>query len=61
LESGEQFGGPVHVAVLMENREMVELLMVNNPNDADCTCELAHFKMIEALRGKPRGEVWNSS
>ncbi|KAJ7809742.1 ankyrin repeat-containing domain protein [Mycena leptocephala] len=35
-ESGGRFGAPLHVAVLMENREMVELLMDPNPNGADC-------------------------
>jgi hypothetical protein len=44
----------------MENREMLELLMVNNLNEANCTCELAHFKMIKALSEKSRGGVWNS-
>ncbi|KAJ7925549.1 ankyrin repeat-containing domain protein, partial [Mycena leptocephala] len=38
LESGKYFGAPLHVAVLMENREMVELLVGDNPNDANCTC-----------------------
>jgi ankyrin repeat protein len=39
LESGKHFGAPLHVAILMENTEMVELLIGNTPNDADCTCE----------------------
>ncbi|KAJ7720936.1 ankyrin repeat-containing domain protein, partial [Mycena metata] len=34
---GKHFGAPLHVAVLMENREIVELLIGNNPKDADCT------------------------
>ncbi|KAJ6558341.1 hypothetical protein B0H19DRAFT_1070864 [Mycena capillaripes] len=38
LESGKHFGAPLHVAVLMENREMIELLIGDNPNDADCIC-----------------------
>ncbi|KAJ7709306.1 ankyrin repeat-containing domain protein [Mycena metata] len=37
LEAGKHFGGPLHVAVLMGNREMVELLIGHNPGDADCT------------------------
>jgi ankyrin repeat protein len=38
-ESGEHFGAPLHIAILRENMEMVELLIGNTPNDADCTCE----------------------
>ncbi|KAJ7851909.1 hypothetical protein B0H14DRAFT_2581142 [Mycena olivaceomarginata] len=37
LESGEHFGAPLHIAVLMENREMVNLLIGDNPNGANCT------------------------
>jgi hypothetical protein len=44
----------------MNNRDMVELLINDNPNNADCTCELANFEIIKALRGKSRGAVWNS-
>ncbi|KAJ7759657.1 ankyrin repeat-containing domain protein, partial [Mycena metata] len=36
LDGGE-FGGPLHVAVLMDNREMVELLIDKSPGDADFT------------------------
>ncbi|KAJ7817271.1 hypothetical protein B0H14DRAFT_1388317 [Mycena olivaceomarginata] len=42
---GKHFGAPLHVAILMENTEMVELLIGNTPNDADCTW----------------GECWKSS
>ncbi|KAJ7798660.1 hypothetical protein B0H14DRAFT_2617739 [Mycena olivaceomarginata] len=38
LESGKHFGAPLHVAILMENMKMVELLIGNTPNDADCIC-----------------------
>jgi ankyrin repeat protein len=38
-ESGEEFGAPLHVAVLMGNTEMVNLLIGNNPNASNCTCE----------------------
>ncbi|KAJ7840509.1 ankyrin repeat-containing domain protein [Mycena olivaceomarginata] len=36
---GKHFGAPLHVAILMENMEMVELLIGNTPNDADCIWE----------------------
>ena len=39
LESGINFGAPLHVAVLMGNQEMVELLTGENPEAADCKCE----------------------
>ncbi|KAF7375540.1 Multiple ankyrin repeats single kh domain [Mycena sanguinolenta] len=38
---GKCFGAPLHIAVLMENREMVELLISENPNNAECKCECA--------------------
>ncbi|KAJ7339863.1 hypothetical protein DFH08DRAFT_1013374, partial [Mycena albidolilacea] len=34
---GEEFGAPLHVAVLMGNTEMVNLLIGNNPNASNCT------------------------
>ncbi|KAJ7840522.1 ankyrin repeat-containing domain protein, partial [Mycena olivaceomarginata] len=34
---GKHFGAPLHVAILMENMEMVELLIGDTPNNADCT------------------------
>jgi hypothetical protein len=39
LESGNHFGAPLHVAVLMENEEMVNLLLNHNLKDADSECE----------------------
>ncbi|KAJ7816207.1 ankyrin repeat-containing domain protein [Mycena olivaceomarginata] len=36
---GINFGAPLHVAVLMENGEMVELLTGDNPEVADCEWE----------------------
>ncbi|KAJ6493491.1 ankyrin repeat-containing domain protein [Mycena vulgaris] len=36
---GKHFGAPLHVAVLMEDRDMVKLLIGDNPNAADCTWE----------------------
>ncbi|KAJ7847333.1 hypothetical protein B0H14DRAFT_2583612 [Mycena olivaceomarginata] len=38
-DARQPFGAPLHVAVLMENKEMVKLLMNPNPKDADCYCE----------------------
>ncbi|KAF7328544.1 NACHT and ankyrin domain protein [Mycena venus] len=35
--NGKKFGTPLHVAVLMDNREMVNLLIGDNPIDANCT------------------------
>ncbi|KAJ7729584.1 hypothetical protein B0H16DRAFT_1469965 [Mycena metata] len=39
LELGKHFGAPLHVAILVENREMVELLIGNEAKNADCICE----------------------
>ncbi|KAJ7838720.1 hypothetical protein B0H13DRAFT_1911626 [Mycena leptocephala] len=39
LESGKHLGAPLHVAVLMENEEMVNLLLNHNLKDADCKWE----------------------
>ncbi|KAJ7035749.1 hypothetical protein C8F04DRAFT_1182024 [Mycena alexandri] len=58
---GGEFGGPLHVAVLMENRDIVQLLLDENPEETDVTCEGAHFRVIKALNREFREGFWKCS
>ncbi|KAJ7035778.1 hypothetical protein C8F04DRAFT_954602, partial [Mycena alexandri] len=58
---GGEFGGPLHVAVLMDNRDIVELLIDKNPTDTNFTCEGAHFRVMKALSRESREGFWKCS